>query len=78
MNRYTGTATGGGGFNEYAVGRKHYGGGRGFPTMGPVDPTGYRERDRIAKARREAMLKRLRAGFGQNFASAAYLRDLGA
>lgn len=76
--RYTGMATGGAGYNEYAVGRKFYGGGRSNPTSGPVDPLGYRERDAVTKARRAAMLKRLRAGFTKNYGSAAYLRDLGA
>lgn len=78
MPKYTGMATGGGGFNSYAVGRKVYGGGRSFPTSGKVDPTGYKERDRVAKARRDAMLKRLRANLSKNYGSPAYLRDLGA
>lgn len=74
--RYTGMATGGGGYNRYGVGSKIYGGGRSNPTMGPVDPTGYRERDAKAKARRNAILKRLRARLGENYGSAAVLRDL--
>lgn len=76
--RYTGMATGGGGYNSYAVGRKHYGAGRSMPTSGRVDPMGYRERDAVAKARRDAMLKRLRANMAKNYGSPAYLKDLGA
>lgn len=33
------------GFNKFAAGRKIYGGGRPMPTIGPVDKSGYRERD---------------------------------
>jgi len=36
-------------FNAYSAGNKVYGGGRPMPTVGPVDPLGYAERD----ARRE-------------------------
>jgi len=75
--RYTGMATGGGGFNSYAVGNKVYGSGRSNPTMGPVDRLGYRERDRKEAARRNAMLKKLRAGFAKNYGSPAYLTDPG-
>lgn len=76
MNRYTGMATGGGGYNRYGVGNKTYGSGRSNPTVGPVDPLGYRERDAKSKARRDAILKRLRARLGQNYGSAAVLRDV--
>lgn len=75
--RYTGMATGGGGYNRYGVGAKAYGGGRPFPTNGRVDPTGYRERDMKEKARRDAMLKKMRAGFQKNYGSAGWLRNLG-
>ena len=74
--RYTGMATGGGGFNPYSGGSKVYGSGLSSPTMGPVDKLGYRERDRKEAARRAAMLKRLRAGFAKNYGSPAYLRDI--
>lgn len=74
--RYTGTATGGGGYNRYGVGNKTYGMGRPSPTVGPVDPMGYKERDAKSRARRNAVLKRLRARLGQNYGSAAVLRDL--
>jgi hypothetical protein len=45
----------------YAAGNKIYGAGRTAPNLGPVDPTGYRERDLKYKARRAAMLRRLKA-----------------
>lgn len=49
------------GFNPYAAGQKVYGGGRLFPTIGPVDKSGYRTRDRAARARRNALLRRMKA-----------------
>jgi hypothetical protein len=54
----------------YSVGNRVYGGNRSFPTMGPVDPTGYRERDLVTRARRNAILKRLKAQQAGNYASA--------
>lgn len=60
--------------NPYAVGNKIYGGGRSFPTMGPVDPLGYRERDLQTKARRNAILRRLQAQNAGKYMSADYLR----
>lgn len=45
----------------YLVGDKVYGGGRSFPNLGPSDPTGYKERDLKHKARRSAMLRRLKS-----------------
>lgn len=45
----------------YTVGNKIYGGGRSFPNIGPSDPLGYRERDLKAKARRAAILRKLKA-----------------
>jgi len=49
-------------FNPYGAGKKVYGGGRYAPNLGPTSsPDGYRQRDLIAKARRDAMLKRLKA-----------------
>ena len=53
----------------YAVGNKVYGGGRSFPTMGPVDKSGYKERDAKAKARREALERRIKARGNKNYAS---------
>lgn len=57
---YRGTATGGGGFKPFAAGKKKYGGGRPMPTVGPVDKQGYKQRDAENKARREAILRRLK------------------
>lgn len=44
----------------YLVGNKVYGGGRSFPTMGPVDRLGYAERDSRLKARRAALLRQMK------------------
>lgn len=63
-------------YNPYAVGNKIYGGGRSFPTSGPVDPSGYRERDLQTKARRDAMLRRMRAQVSHNYMSSDYLRGI--
>lgn len=61
----TGSMGDGGGFNAAAAGIKHYGGGRNNPTMGPVDRTGYIERDAALRARRNAILRRLQGQSGQ-------------
>jgi hypothetical protein len=45
----------------YAVGNKVYGGGRSMPNIGPVDRLGYRERDAVSAARRDAVLRKLKA-----------------
>jgi hypothetical protein len=60
-------------FNSYAAGNKVYGGGRSAPNIGPVDKLGYRERDLKAKAKRNAMLRRLKAGNSGKFMSAPWL-----
>lgn len=60
----------------YVVGQRVYGGGRLFPTSGPVDKTGYRERDLKHKARRQAMLNRLKAQQAGNFMSSAVGRNI--
>lgn len=62
-------------YNPYAAGNKVYGGGRSFPTMGPVDKLGYRERDLQVKSRRNALLRRLQAMQGGRYMSADYLRN---
>jgi hypothetical protein len=51
-------------YNPYSAGKKTYGGGRPMPTIGPVDPIGYKERD-AANAQqnindRNATLRRLK------------------
>jgi hypothetical protein len=62
------------GFTPYAAGNKIYGGGRSMPTIGPVDKSGYRERDAKAKARRNALLRRMKAGQQGRFMSSDWLR----
>lgn len=62
--------------NPYAVGDKVYGGGRPFPTSGPVDKLGYRERDAKHKARRQALLNRMKANNANKFASADSMRKV--
>lgn len=54
----------------YSVGNRVYGGNRMFPTSGPVDPSGYRERDLVSQARRNAILRRMKARQAGNYASA--------
>lgn len=61
-------------FQRYAAGAKLYGSGRTNPTMGPVDKLGYRERDRKTKAKRNALLRRLKAQQKGNYMSSDYLR----
>lgn len=53
----------------YAAGDKIYGGGRDAPNIGPVDPTGHRERDLKYHARRTALTRRLKAIHNGNFGS---------
>lgn len=64
------------GHNPYAVGNKIYGSGRSFPTVGPVDKLGYSERDAKHRARRQALLNRLKANQQGKFASADSLRKV--
>ena len=50
------------GFNPYAAGAQHYGGGRSAPNVGNMSgegQSGYNERDNKAAARKRALLKRL-------------------
>jgi hypothetical protein len=60
----------------YAAGRKIYGGGRDAPNVGPVDPTGHRERDLKYQARRTAMQRRLEAFKNKNYMSPDVGRQL--
>jgi hypothetical protein len=60
----------------YAVGNRIYGGGRPFPTIGPVDPLGYKERDLQTSARRDAALRKLKALQSGKFAGADALRTV--
>lgn len=65
-------------FNPYAAGDKRYGlAGRRNATSGPVSAEGmkgYRERDRLQSARRQALLNQMQAVQSGNYASAANLR----
>ncbi len=63
-------------FLPYAAGDKIYGGGRDAPNIGPVDPTGHRERDLKYDARRSAMLRRLKSISQSNYASPDVGREL--
>ena len=48
-------------FNPYAAGNKTYGSGRPIPTIGPVaSPQGYDERDNRARARMNAIQRRMK------------------
>lgn len=67
----------GGGYEPYAAGNKHYGGGRSFPTNGPVDPSGYRERDAMAQARRNAILRQIQSKQSGNYRAAGTPRPIG-
>lgn len=60
-----------GGFNRYAAGSKIYNGGSSQPTLGPVDPAGYRERDLKyqTRQRNNAILRRLKARQKKNYMS---------
>lgn len=60
----------------YLVGNRVYGGGRPHPTSGPVDPLGYRERDAKHKARKAAILRRMKAKKSKNYLSADALREV--
>lgn len=48
-------------FNPYAAGRKMYGSGRDFPTIGMVDKIGYKQRDAQAQQRKSAIMRRMKA-----------------
>ena len=61
-------------FNAFAAGAKVYGGGRYNPTMGPVDKTGYAERDRKLKVRRNALQAKLKARGKGAYASSDAMR----
>jgi hypothetical protein len=54
-------------YNPNAAGAKIYGGGRYNPTMGPVDKTGYKERDRTRQVRRNAVGQMLKDRAGKAY-----------
>lgn len=60
----------------YAVGNKIYGGGRSAPNIGPVDRLGYRERDAVSGARRDAILRKMKAIQSGKNASADAMRKV--
>lgn len=72
--RYRGIDSDGGGFNPFAAGNKHYGGGRPMPNLGANDPRGYRERDLKLQARRNALLRKMQAEHQGNYLSPDSLR----
>lgn len=56
-------------FNPYAAGSKTYNGVSKSPTRGAVDKTGYANRDRKLKARRNAILAKMQGQTTGAFAS---------
>lgn len=67
------------GFNQYAAGAKQYG-TQGSPNLGPAGgdaQQGYAERDMEARARRNAMLRRMKAGQSGNFMNSDWLKGQG-
>jgi hypothetical protein len=61
----------------YLVGNRVYNGYSNAPNVGPVaDKTGYRERDLKHKARRNAILRRLKAKNKGNYASPDSIREI--
>jgi hypothetical protein len=61
-------------FNPYAAGAKTYGMISSSPTIGPVDKTGYMDRDRRRKARKQAVLAAMKAKNAGAFANPNALR----
>lgn len=62
-------------FNPYGAGNKVYEGGRSAPNVGPTaNRAGYLERDRAAKARRNALLRRMKATQAGKRMNPDYLR----
>lgn len=61
-------------FQSYAAGNKVYGFGQNSPhSGGGLDPLGYKERDATVRLKRNAMLRRLKAGQQGKFMSPDYL-----
>lgn len=67
----------GGQFNPYSAGRKMYGAGRDFPTIGMNDKSGYRMRDAVGKARKAAVMRRLKSLNQGKIMQSDVLRRLG-
>lgn len=65
-------------FNPFAVGNVVYNSSSSSPHFGmPLDPLGYRERDRRARIRRNAVLRRMKAQAAKNFNDSDWLREKG-
>lgn len=63
-------------FNQLAAGNKVYNGigiGSSAPTVGPVDKTGYKERDAQTRGKRNALLRRMKAQNSGSYISPAWL-----
>lgn len=61
-------------YNPYVAGAKQYGqSGLHAPTVGPVDKSGYMERDAVANAQRNALLQRMKAQQSGDYMSSANL-----
>lgn len=64
--------------NKYAAGKPVYNGSTTAPQRGPgLDPLGYADRDRRARVRRNAVLRRMKAQNTKNFNYPDWLRDKG-
>lgn len=64
--------------NDYAAGRPTYNGVSSSPHSGTkLDPLGYKTRDKKAKVRRNAVLRRIKAQNTKNFNYPDWLRDKG-
>lgn len=62
-------------FQPYAAGKKIYGGSRSSPHIGGgLDKQGYRERDLRHKTRRNALLRRMKAGNSGNYMNNDWLK----
>jgi hypothetical protein len=62
-------------FNPYAAGAKQYGAnGASAPTSGPVDPTGYIEREANNKLKRNIMLQWMQNNSNGAYGSADAMR----
>jgi len=61
-------------FTPYAAGKKIYGQVGSSPTMGPVDKTGYADRDRRLAARRNAVLQKMQGMNKGAYSNADVLR----
>lgn len=64
-------------FNPYSAGRKMYGAGRDFPTIGMNDKSGYRMREMVASARKSAVMRRMKALQSGRIIQPDVLRRLG-